>query len=219
MVLLDKAYKKEYEWLFRELLQKSGNGYFDEAALPSYTHSNQLMSFLFWKRVESALRMGGDMKNCEVLDFGCGGAVTFKYFHDNKCSITGCENQFLELTKQVCDHFNIKATLLDDVFEANEQYDRIFALDVLEHIDDLERYIEKLKLLMKDNGQIIVSGPTENYLYKIGRAMAGFSGHYHVRNIYQIETALQEIGLRRIRRRSLYPIIPFFRISLWEKNE
>ena len=218
MMLLDNNYKDEYERLFKEILQKKGSGYFDEAALPSYTHSNKLMSFLFWRRLEMALGMAKNIRDYSVLDFGCGGAVTFKYFQENDCTITGCENQFLELTKQVSNHFNIKSTLLKDIFETNGEYDKIFALDVLEHVDELGKYLSKLKSLLKDDGQMIVSGPTENFLYKMGRMLAGFSGHYHVRNIYQIEKALEEVGLRRVRLRSLYPMLPFFRISLWAKS-
>lgn len=217
-MLLSKNYKVEYESLFHTLLRESKNGYFDEAALPSYTHSNKLMSFLFWKRVETALQIAEDIENDSVLDFGCGGGVTFKYLHDKNCRITGCENQFLELTKKVSDHFNIKPTLIEDLFKVEGEFDRIFALDVLEHIDELEKYLIKLKSVLKQDGQLIVSGPTENFLYKAGRLLAGFSGHYHLSNIYQIEKKMEEIGLSRVKAKTLYPVVPFFRITLWEKQ-
>jgi len=62
--------------------------------------------------------------------------------------------------------------------------DVILALDVLEHIDDLHNTIEDFRELLKNNGEIYISGPTENILYKLSRKMAGYDGHYHIRNIY-----------------------------------
>jgi cyclopropane fatty-acyl-phospholipid synthase-like methyltransferase len=216
--LLSKSYKTQYELLFQDYLTKKEKGYFDEAALPSYTHSNKLMSFLFWKRIETVFNMAGNIQNCSVLDFGCGGGVTFKYFHANGCTITGCDNQHNQLAEKVCDDFNIHATINEDLFKIDDKFDRIFALDVLEHVDEIEKYIAKLKALLCEGGQILVSGPTENFLYKMGRALAGFSGHYHVRNIYDIEECFEKLGLLRTQVRSLYPIAPLFRISLWEKK-
>jgi 2-polyprenyl-3-methyl-5-hydroxy-6-metoxy-1,4-benzoquinol methylase len=218
-VELGKAYKKDYEVLFRHFLKNKEMGYFDEAALPSYTHSNKLMSFLFWKRIEKVFKIAGNIQNCSVLDFGCGGGVTFKYFHTNGCKITGCDNQHYPLAEKVCEDFNIHATIKKELFQIDDKFDRILALDVLEHVDDLEKYIAKLKSLLCEEGQILVSGPTENFLYKMGRTLAGFSGHYHVRNIYDIEKSLEKLGLRRTQLKSLYPIAPLFRISLWEKKK
>ena len=215
-MLLGKSYKTQYESLFQDYLTKKKNGYFDEAALPSYTHPNKLMSFLFWKRIETVFKMAGNIQNCSVLDFGCGGGVTFKYFHANGCVITGCDNQHNQLAEKVCVDFNIHATIKKDLFKIEDKFDRIFALDVLEHVDELEKYIAKLKALLCEEGQILVSGPTENFLYKMGRALAGFSGHYHVRNIYQIENALEKAGLQRVQVKLLYPIIPLFRVSHWK---
>lgn len=215
---IDSAYIEIYKSIYREILNTSPETCFDEAALPSYTHSNQLMSYLFWKRLNMSLRVAGDIRNCSVLDFGCGGAVIFKYLQDNNCTITGCENQFLELTEQVSNYLSVNPILLKDLFDACDKYDTIFALDVLEHVDDLEKYLVKLASLLKEGGQMIISGPTENFLYKIGRTLAGFSGHYHVRNIYQIEKALTEAGLLRIQLKRLFPVFEFFRISAWKKT-
>ncbi len=62
----------------------------------------------------------------------------------------------------------------------------------------------------------MVSGPTENVLYKAGRLLAGFSGEYHVTNIYDIEGKFREMGLEREALKVLYPPVPLFRISRWK---
>jgi len=194
-------------------------GCFDEAALPSYTHSNRLMSWLFWNRIKTAMALAGDIQGVSVLDFGCGGGVTFLYLHKHNCLITGCENQFPELSEEVCRCLGIKASICKDVFGLEGKFDTILALDVLEHVADLERIVIKLKELLSEDGQLIVSGPTENRLYKLGRRLAGFSGHYHVRNIYDIETQCQNVGLQKEAMKTLYWPIPLFRISRWKKHK
>jgi 2-polyprenyl-3-methyl-5-hydroxy-6-metoxy-1,4-benzoquinol methylase len=76
-----------------------------------------------------------------------------------------------------------------------QKFDVIVALDVLEHIslDVLPIYLEKFDLILKPNGYFIVSGPTENKLYKLGRKIAGndFTGHYHETNISEIKAVFK----------------------------
>ena len=74
---IGQSYIKTYKDLFLKFMSESDKGYLDEAALPSYTHSNKLMAWLFWKRVETALQLSEDIKDCSVLDFGCGCGFAF----------------------------------------------------------------------------------------------------------------------------------------------
>ena len=215
---INQSYENTYKDLFFKLMSESDHGYLDEAALPSYTHSNKLMSYLFWKRIKVAFQLSGDIKGCSVLDFGCGCGVTFKYLDAYNCDITGCENQYAEITRRVCESLDIEAKLYEDICDIkNVSFDRIFALDVLEHVDCLEKYVNILYSLLSPDGKLIVSGPTENIIYKLGRKMAGFSGHYHVRNIYAIEKALADSKLQRTSLKILPFPISLFRISTWVK--
>ena len=202
-----------------KLMSDSDHGYLDEAGLPSYTHSNKLMAWLFWKRVKTALRLSQDLNNCSVLDFGCGCGVTFKYLDAFGCDITGCENQFIDTTRKVCGQLQINVKLCTSLSEISEaKFDRILALDVLEHVDSLDKYTQDLSSLLKPDGKLILSGPTENIIYSLGRKMAGFSGDFHVRNVYDIEKSLQRAGLKRTALKILPFPIPLFRISTWIKS-
>ncbi len=82
----------------------------------------------------------------------------------------------------------IQGDIIDKELPDNS-FDVIFALDVLEHIENLSDYVELFKKLLTPDGVIIISGPTENILYKIGRKFAGnrFTGDYHVTNISSIK--------------------------------
>jgi 2-polyprenyl-3-methyl-5-hydroxy-6-metoxy-1,4-benzoquinol methylase len=218
-MILSPKYKNTYYALFKEALNNSDSGSFDEAALPSYTHSRKIMSSLFWKRLDVALELAGEFHGAKVLDFGSGGGVLLKCLQEQNCSITACENQHMTFLQKVCRQLSIEAEFCEDVFLLKDfSYDIIFALDVLEHVDNLERITEKLISLLKPQGEIVLSGPTESTFYKIGRKLAGFSGHYHVRNVYNIEQVLTEKGMKKKKNRNLYWFLPLFRISKWQKE-
>jgi SAM-dependent methyltransferase len=53
------------------------------------------------------------------------------------------------------------------------QFDLIVALDVLEHVKDLESVLASLLRLLASGGRLVVSGPTENIFYRIGRRLSG----------------------------------------------
>jgi 2-polyprenyl-3-methyl-5-hydroxy-6-metoxy-1,4-benzoquinol methylase len=94
----------------------------------------------------------------------------------------------------------------------------VIALDVLEHVKDLPRTLSELLALLTPGGQLIVSGPTENILYRIGRKVAGpeYSGTYHERGIAEIKNELAHIS--RIEPiATLYWPVPLFEIFTAEK--
>jgi len=215
--MMDKSYRKTYEVAFKEALNNSANSYYDEAALPSYTHKNRLMAWLFWKRIDTALSLAGDLQDRSVFDFGCGGGVTFKYLSQKQCQLTVCDDSYYDLAAAMCKKLDVNAMVCRDLFTITDMtFDVIFALDVLEHVDDIDAILDKLVALSHHGTIFILSGPTENLFYKAGRLLAGFSGHYHVRNIYDIEKQFRSKGLREIRVKSLYLPIPLFRVSSWQ---
>jgi hypothetical protein len=99
----------------------------------------------------------------------------------------------------------------------SSQYAAIFALDALEHNHNVAEIVDLLVASLRSDGVLIISGPTENSLYKMGRRIAGFSGHYHKTTIYDIERIVEQ-RLRLERRRVLPLGVPLFSISCWRKS-
>jgi 2-polyprenyl-3-methyl-5-hydroxy-6-metoxy-1,4-benzoquinol methylase len=92
-------------------------------------------------------------------------------------------------------------------------FDLINALDVLEHVEDLSTTLGELLKLLKPGGRLVVSGPTENTFYQIGRKLAGpeFSGEYHERGTAEIKRELALLA--RVRQvATLYWPAPLFEI-------
>ncbi|MBD3867903.1 MAG: class I SAM-dependent methyltransferase [Acidobacteria bacterium] len=214
--VLGPGYREQYLALFREALSCAARGELDEVAIPSYTHPNPLIRWLFWRRIEMALRMISGASGKAVLDFGCGGGVTFSYLASKGHAITGVDPLAVPLARKSCDFMELESNLTESIETIPEQsQDIILALDVLEHIDDLDGTLASLARVARRPCLLVISGPTENLLYRAGRRLAGFSGHYHVSNIYDIETAVHRRGWLLDRSVSLYNPIPLFRVTRW----
>lgn len=217
--VINGSYKKVYEKFFVEALNESDQGSYDDCALPSYAHGNKLIRWIFWKRIIAALSMAGNLENKTVLDFGCGSGVMFKYLNDYGCVIHACDSQYYELAVDLAKKMNINISMYQNLSEIeNKKFDLIFALDVLEHIENIRQIIDKLYELSHNETVVILSGPTENYLYRVGRRIAGFSGLYHKRNIYDVEKQVEEKGYINRSMKKLFPIVTLFRVSSWSKS-
>lgn len=214
-MLISKEYRERYVTIFQQMVELFPEKAFESSVL-SYLHYNKAMAWIFWKRIETALEFAEDIHGKNVLDIGCGTGVLFKYLHGNGCTITACDPISRKLAEFSCSKLDISAALYDNLEEIpTREFDYIYVLDVLEHVEDLDTAIEKIITCSHSDTRVIISGPTENFMYKIGRKLAGFSGEYHVRNIYDIEKKLaQNFKMSRLKR--LFFPTSFFRISVWK---
>jgi 2-polyprenyl-3-methyl-5-hydroxy-6-metoxy-1,4-benzoquinol methylase len=212
-----RSTKKLFKESFVSILSDYQSHEIDEAAFPAYAHSNPLIEYLFWERVKEACKHALTMpKGSRMLDFGCGSGVLSYMLAKNDFDVMATDLDFgpISLVKE-----KIKFPDSIEFFEGDiinkelpgHQFDAIFALDVLEHINNIPDYIDLFRRLLKPDGIIIVSGPTENILYKIGRKIAGdeFTGHYHVTNIKKIKAQFQEKMEVKTLRKLLFPVILF----------
>jgi SAM-dependent methyltransferase len=209
-------YRREALAVAGAILRAGQPGEFDEQALPAYCHANRLMRWLFWQRLRRVVKHfdRAVTASARVLDFGCGIGMLLPLLAARGHRLTGVDLD-TRYTAHFLHAFGVSdATILppDRLRELPAAgFDVVTALDVLEHVPDLEATVVGLHDLLRPGGKLIVCGPTENVLYRIGRRLAGFSGAYHVRNIEDIHQALQ----RRFRTRSLgtlYPGMPLFRL-------
>ena len=214
---------KETKQLFKKVFQEASNagrGRHDllEAAFLAYAHTNPVIDYLFWKRLKVAEEYVLTHDAKKVLDFGSGSGVMSYALGKNGIQVTAFDIDLkpLEEIKKTISFpssvvFETGQALDDSRFDG--AFDCIVALDVLEHIEDLSDFVALARRVLKKDGYVIVSGPTENVWYKIGRWFAGkeFTGDYHVSNIASIEERLaQDFAIKRIH--TIFPFLPLFRI-------
>jgi 2-polyprenyl-3-methyl-5-hydroxy-6-metoxy-1,4-benzoquinol methylase len=215
-----QAYKTRYRSAIRKVLQDSERGRLDEAGFPAYSHPNPLINWLFWQRLHTAMKYIEEHAPYEhVLDFGCGSGVMLAFLAQRSQHVTAMDIDLVPLDR-VKKYIPLEQNVL--VLDANQvpisqltskSFHLINALDVLEHVDDLPRTLADLLNLLKPGGRLVVSGPTENILYQIGRRLAGpeYSGDYHERGIGVIKRELARLAdVRQIA--TLYWPIPLFEI-------
>ena len=187
-----KNYKAQFVDATAQVLASKHTENLDEAGFPAYSNPNPLMSFLFWKRISRAMQhieQKGDLGT--VLDFGCGSGVMLPFLTEQAKEVIAVDIDLAPL-RRLEKHIDFDEKIRFSDSPANispNSLDLIIALDVLEHVDNLDEIFAQLSPLLAPDGEIIVSGPTENIFYKLGRFLAGptYSGDYHVRNIYDIQ--------------------------------
>ena len=188
----------------------------EETCVPSYCHSNPAAAYVSWLRLFKAVDLvretAPDM--CRALDFGASvgehghlldSGVTYEFIEQDDAAASFLSNQIPSAVRRT----------LEDA--PKESYDAVFAIDALEHNDNFAELVGELSRLLKPGGVFIISGPTENSLYRLGRRIAGFQGDYHVTTIYKIEAAaeqhMERVGL------STVPFgAPLFRVSAWRRS-
>ena len=196
------AYKLRYRSAIQKVLADSEKGRLDEAGFPAYSHPNPIINWLFWQRIRTAMNhIEQTAPYDSILDFGCGSGVMLPFLSQRGKSITAVDIDLLPL-ERVNKHVPLASNVI--VIGANQpiselttnSFDLINALDVLEHVDDLPKTLSTLIKLLKPGGQLVVSGPTENILYQIGRKLVGpqYSGAYHERGIVEIKDELRKIA-------------------------
>jgi len=207
-------YKQSTVDRFRSILVANPAGTYDEAALPAYTNPNPLMRWLFWQRIKIVLQYLETIDALgSVMDFGCGLGVMLPYLNQRATEVIAVDKEVGPVQQLAREMQWSKTMFQSNLSLLSAKYHNglniILALDVLEHVDDLEHTLESFSHLLRKDGRLIVSGPTENLFYRTGRKLAGYSGDYHCRNVYAIE---RSASLRFVTSRVavLVPAMPLF---------
>lgn len=219
--------EKDLVLRFSEMIQGEQR---DESAVPSYTHHNPLVRWIMFRRLDVVLEMlrqvNPNSKSVATgtgLDFGCGVGLLLPELAKHLKTVYATDI-CLDGAKETVRHHGCQNVFLlppKDAFAAipDDSLQVIIATDVLEHVDNLEELIKVFRTKLSQKGALIISGPTENVIYGICRKIAGFTGDYHVRNIFDIEKVVENLGFQQIQERALpFPMLPkLFRITLFER--
>jgi len=179
----------------------------DEMAIPSYLHANPLMRWMAWRRLEKIAAFvrqsaretrGGKFQR--IMDFGCGTGVLLDELGRHSEAVVGVD-LVLEPARFLVEQWQLARVDLMSPESArrdigDHSLDAIVAAEVLEHIDPLDDTLEFFRSRLRPDGKLFVSVPTENALYRFGRRLAGFEGHYHESNARAIHRKIIESGFR-----------------------
>lgn len=180
----------------------------DEMAIPSFLHKNPALRWMAWRRVEEVARLlerhvpqGG-----RVLDFGCGTGVLFEAALARASEVIGVDLVLGAAQLWVEKRGLTRVRLLSP--EAAQgltpgSLDVVVAAEVLEHIDEPADTLAFFRRVLKPDGSLIISLPTENAAYRFGRRLAGFDGHFHKHNAHSLDQLIRRSGFRRLSGRTI----------------
>jgi 2-polyprenyl-3-methyl-5-hydroxy-6-metoxy-1,4-benzoquinol methylase len=160
-------------------------------------------------RLATAAPRGGDGAPTAIMDYGCGTGVLLEECSRHAERVYGVD-LVLESARLLQREWELQRVTLMTPAEAAAQVapgslDVIVAAEVLEHVEPLEPALDQFRSWLKPEGRLLVSLPTENLLYKLGRRLAGFSGHYHHANAATIAPKIERAGFA-LRRREHIPV-------------
>ena len=112
-----------------------------------------------------------NIKNMDILDLGCGGGLTCEPLAKLGGSVTGIDfiKENITIAKQHSNRFNLKINYIHDDLDTmvlNKKYDIILMLELIEHINNWEDLILKIKKNLKPKGIIILSTINQNIFSK-----------------------------------------------------
>lgn len=188
-----------------------------EMAIPSYLYGNALSRWFAWRKVEKIIEMCGDLRNANIMDFGCGTGILFNYLQQGSQVLYGVDIE-LEFAKEMANQLNMKQTKffhpdkIDNIIP-DSSLDIVIAANVLEHVPSLSWCLELFWKKLKEGGFIIISGPTENKIYRTGRTLLRllghkeFTGEYHETDINQIFNSANKLNFIEIKKIKIPNII------------
>lgn len=192
----------------------------DEMAIPSYLHRNPFARWLMWRRYDVVLDFAQLEPDQALLEFGCGLGLFLPTAAKRARKVYAID-LFPDYAKKLTRDTRSKVTFIGSVDElADDSLDVIVAADVMEHLES-PREQAAIFSKLRHGGRLIISGPTENLIYKLGRVVAGFGdkGDYHHTNIGRLENDIVAAGFMKVTSKSLpFALLPtLFRVLSFAK--
>jgi 2-polyprenyl-3-methyl-5-hydroxy-6-metoxy-1,4-benzoquinol methylase len=186
-----------------ELVEEFGRERLEETAFPVYANRLYAARYLGWSRIRAAQRRIEAVPARErALDFGAGLGVMLPFLSARFERVVACD------TDPAITEFMVERLGLDNVevvptvTSTTGDFDTITALDVLEHIKEIDTIYRSLLAVTRPDGQWVISGPTENQLYRAMRIIARTTGEGHVHTVHDVlgavPTAMRHVWHARL---------------------
>ncbi len=176
-----------------------------------YYSKNLFARLIFRSRIKNALSLISPL-NKVVLDVGCGTGFMAYNLSKNGARTIACDLKiklnksnavFNELLSGPKIDFST-ADIFHLPFKPNS-FDIIYALDMLEHLENVEIALIEIKRVLKKEGFLIVSIPNENIIYRIGRKITGIKKANHAHD----STELMKLLNNLFREKNSISVTPF----------
>ena len=159
-----------------KLFDSLADEWWDEEGSMSFLHA---MSEVRTKFIKTELINQFNLKNkfdilnnLEILDIGCGGGIASEPLCRLGANLTGIDESenLINIAKfhakKMRLHISYKCTNIENLIKLKNKYDALIALELIEHVNNLEYFCEQITNLLKKNGIIILSTINRTILSK-----------------------------------------------------
>ena len=163
--------------------------------------------------------LAADMSVCE---FGCGIGVFLPTLAPEAEKVYAVDI-FPQYARETARIFDLDVAFSKDLDGVpDNSLDLVIACEVMEHLADPGAYARLFAQKLKTGGgRLIMSGPTETWIYKLGRILAGYHKYhdYHPHNVFQLHEIITQNGFKPICQ-TPYPwkILPLYKINVYYVN-
>lgn len=188
-----------------------------------YEDKNPLVRGVFKNRVKEAIKIVSLNEKSTILDIGSAWGYLLKSILDRypSCKCTGIDSSQRLIMNTKIENCNLGRADARNLPFHDESFEVVFILDVLEHIEEKDIVINEIHRVLKKNGIVILSGPTESWFYKFCRFLWLRKTHLasHKYTIYQLETGFLKNNFKLMQRTSIpqFPLPELFGISKFKK--
>lgn len=151
-----------------------------------------LIKNLYLKRIKMGLELLGQKKFKQILDIGFGAGIIIPELSLHGSHLEGVDiHKNINLVKQIIKDENINNINLQygDAIHlpfADNSFDCIWCMSVLEFILDSEKVIQEIKRVAKNEAKIIIGFPITNPLTNLSYKLIGFKSNETHKNNHRI---------------------------------
>jgi ubiquinone biosynthesis O-methyltransferase len=154
----------------------------------------------------------GPLPGTTLLDIGCGNGALTASLATRGAAVTGLDLSESGIALARAAHPDVRfevASVYDDLHARFGTFDRVIALEVIEHLYDPRAFLRRAFEALKPGGRLVISTPYHGYLKNVFLAVSGkLDAHFtvlwdggHIKFFSQrtLATVLQEAGFTDIR--------------------
>ncbi|MCC7356060.1 MAG: class I SAM-dependent methyltransferase [Candidatus Doudnabacteria bacterium] len=141
------------------------------------------------------------MSDFQILEVGCGKGRNAEVLQKRwKAKVVGIDvsSEIIETAKRLHPTVEFSVMSLESLDFSDKVFDRIYAIDVLEHVDDLIKSVDEIVRVLKPNGVLVVNVPaekSEQWLLKIRPSYFEEMHHVRIFKVGEMEKLFSERGL------------------------